>query len=60
MATFPPLTDRPLKDTIVLFDVDDTLTRPRQLASPEMLQTLVNLRQKCAIGFVGLSARMLP
>lgn len=28
-ATFPPLQERPLKDTICLFDVDGTLTPAR-------------------------------
>lgn len=28
-AIYPPLNQRPLKNTIVLFDVDDTLTIPR-------------------------------
>ncbi|KAJ7151127.1 eukaryotic phosphomannomutase [Mycena filopes] len=44
--------DRPLK-TLVLFDVDGTLTPARQGASPEMLETLRLLRQKAVIGFVG-------
>ncbi|OTB07558.1 hypothetical protein M426DRAFT_317866 [Hypoxylon sp. CI-4A] len=50
---YPPLEDRPLKNTIALFDVDETLTPARLSASPEMLQTLERLRQKVAIGFVG-------
>lgn len=51
----PPtnLEERPHKNTILLFDVDDTLTRPRQLVEPKMLQILAELRQKCSIGFVG-------
>lgn len=28
-ASYPPLEDRPIKNTICLFDVDDTLTKPR-------------------------------
>ncbi|KUI62255.1 Phosphomannomutase [Cytospora mali] len=52
-ASFPPLEDRPLKNTICLFDVDGTLTPARLTVSPEMLQLLSRLRQKCAIGFVG-------
>lgn len=51
--TFPPLEDRPLKNTICLFDVDGTLTPARLTVSPEMLELLARLRQKCAIGFVG-------
>jgi len=31
MASYPPLEDRPLKNTICLFDVDDTLSVPRQV-----------------------------
>ena len=55
MATtsFPPLEDRPHKNTICLFDVDETLTKARQFVKPEMLNLLARLRQKCAIGFVG-------
>lgn len=51
--TFLPLEERPLKDTICLFDVDGTLTPARLAASPEILSLLQALRQKCAIGFVG-------
>ncbi|KAL7628646.1 Phosphomannomutase 1 [Parahypoxylon ruwenzoriense] len=50
---YPPLEDRPIKNTICLFDVDGTLTPARLSASPEMLATLQALRQKVAIGFVG-------
>ncbi|KAH7328758.1 phosphomannomutase [Stachybotrys elegans] len=50
---FPPLDARPLQDTICLFDVDGPLTLPRLSATPETLETLRKLRQKCAIGFVG-------
>ncbi|KAK1769866.1 Phosphomannomutase, variant 2 [Phialemonium atrogriseum] len=50
---YPPLADRPLKNTICLFDVDGTLTPARLSVSPEMLNLLARLRQKCAIGFVG-------
>ncbi|KAK5663266.1 hypothetical protein OQA88_3693 [Cercophora sp. LCS_1] len=53
MAAYPPLSERPLKNTIALFDVDKTLSMPRKLATPEMLSLLSALRQKCAIGFVG-------
>ncbi|TVY47272.1 Phosphomannomutase [Lachnellula occidentalis] len=55
-AVYPPLDQRPIKNTIVLFDVDDTLTIPRrqdQTATPEMLALLSALRHKVAIGFVG-------
>ncbi|KAL1847557.1 hypothetical protein VTK73DRAFT_10326 [Phialemonium thermophilum] len=50
---YPPLEDRPLKNTICLFDVDETLSKSRQPATAEMLNLLARLRQKCAIGFVG-------
>ncbi|CAG8954216.1 hypothetical protein HYFRA_00005836 [Hymenoscyphus fraxineus] len=53
MADYPPLDQRPMANTIVLFDVDETLTIPRRSATPEMLQLLHALRQKVAIGFVG-------
>ncbi|KAI0195420.1 eukaryotic phosphomannomutase [Astrocystis sublimbata] len=51
--TIPPLEERPMKNTIVLFDVDETLSRSRRVASPEMLSVLAALRQKVAIGYVG-------
>ncbi|EXF76904.1 phosphomannomutase [Colletotrichum fioriniae PJ7] len=53
LPSYPPLTERPLKNTICLFDVDGTLTPARLAASPEILDLLARLRQKCAIGFVG-------
>jgi hypothetical protein len=49
---YPDLKDRPLKETICLFDVDNTLTPARLSISPEMRQTLARLRHKCAIGYV--------
>ncbi|EPE03983.1 phosphomannomutase [Ophiostoma piceae UAMH 11346] len=52
-STYPPLADRPVKNTICLFDVDGTLTPARLHASPEILDLLIRLRQKVAIGFVG-------
>ncbi|KAI5785131.1 eukaryotic phosphomannomutase [Pyronema domesticum] len=52
-AQYPPLNDRPVKDTICLFDVDGTLTPARRTVSPEMLELLRELRKKVAIGFVG-------
>ncbi|KAK2072840.1 hypothetical protein P8C59_007170 [Phyllachora maydis] len=53
MAGYPPLEARELKNTIVLFDVDNTLTLPRQFIKPEMADLLSRLRQKVAIGYVG-------
>ncbi|KAL1747908.1 eukaryotic phosphomannomutase [Schizophyllum fasciatum] len=44
--------DRPL-NTLVLFDVDGTLTPARQGISPEMLQVLRAVRKQAVIGFVG-------
>merc|ERR1711977_465197 len=52
-AAYPALKDRPISNTICLFDVDGTLTYPRGEATPEMLSLLHALRQKVAIGFVG-------
>ncbi|KAK6334186.1 Phosphomannomutase [Orbilia brochopaga] len=52
-ATVPPLQEREFKNTICLFDVDDTLTRPRKLVTPEMFALLAALRRKVVIGFVG-------
>ncbi|KAL5087571.1 Phosphomannomutase 1, partial [Trichoderma cf. simile WF8] len=51
--SYTPLEERPLKDTICLFDVDGTLTPARLDASPEILALLQALRKKCSIGFVG-------
>ncbi|ORX88318.1 eukaryotic phosphomannomutase [Basidiobolus meristosporus CBS 931.73] len=45
--------DRQSPDTLVLFDVDGTLTPARESVSPEMLDTLTQLRKKVVIGFVG-------
>lgn len=39
--------------TLVLFDVDGTLTPARLTISPEMKQVLKELREKVVIGFVG-------
>ncbi|KEF52634.1 phosphomannomutase [Exophiala aquamarina CBS 119918] len=50
---YPDLRDRPVKETICLFDVDGTLSPARRHASPEMLDILARLRQKIAIGYVG-------
>ncbi|KAI1828446.1 eukaryotic phosphomannomutase [Xylaria intraflava] len=51
--TYPPLEDRPIKNTIVLFDVDGTLSPARRSATPEVLAVLSALRKKVAIGYVG-------
>ncbi|KAJ5083814.1 Phosphomannomutase [Penicillium angulare] len=52
-GVYPPLDARPLNDTIVLFDVDETLTKARRTVTPDMLELLSRLRHKCAIGYVG-------
>lgn len=38
---------------LVLFDIDGTLTPSRLKATPEMLETLKDLRKKCVVGVVG-------
>ncbi|KAK4985804.1 Phosphomannomutase 1 [Elasticomyces elasticus] len=52
-SVVPALADRPVKNTICLFDVDGTLTAARRPVSSRMLQLLSELRHKVAIGFVG-------
>ncbi|KAI0521682.1 eukaryotic phosphomannomutase [Xylaria bambusicola] len=47
-----PLEERPLRNTICLFDLDGTLCAQEQLVSEEMHEFLYRLRQKCAIGYV--------
>ena len=49
----PDFADRENPTTLVLFDVDGTLTPSRQQASEEMLELLEKLRKKVVIGFVG-------
>jgi len=51
-AQYSDLKDRPIKETVCLFDVDETLSPARQRASPEMLKLLSELRHKCAIGYI--------
>ncbi|KAI8883156.1 eukaryotic phosphomannomutase [Backusella circina FSU 941] len=53
MSPITSFTQREQPDTIVLFDVDGTLTPNRDFISDEMRQTLVDLRKKAVIGFVG-------
>ncbi|KAF9174306.1 Phosphomannomutase [Mortierella sp. AD011] len=45
--------DRTHPDVICLFDVDGTLTPARLEITKSMEETLVELRKKCVIGFVG-------
>lgn len=48
-----PWANRPLAKTLVLFDVDGTLTPARQEVTPEVEQVLKQIREKVVIGFVG-------
>lgn len=41
------------RDTLLLFDVDGTLTEPRKVVTPEMVEMLREVRKKCVIGIVG-------
>jgi len=41
------------KRILCLFDIDGTLTRPRQIISDEMKNVLENLKEKVAVGLVG-------
>ncbi|KAH8602707.1 eukaryotic phosphomannomutase [Bisporella sp. PMI_857] len=54
MATeYPPLDQRPIANTICLFDVDGPLTLARRTITPELTALLAKLRTQIAIGFVG-------
>jgi hypothetical protein len=52
-AGVKPFAERKLPKTICMFDVDDTLTVPRQRALPEMLARLKKLREYTAVAIVG-------
>eukprot|EP01060_Flectonema_neradi_P005661 TRINITY_DN137_c0_g3_i1.p1 TRINITY_DN137_c0_g3~~TRINITY_DN137_c0_g3_i1.p1 ORF type:complete len:252 (+),score=61.36 TRINITY_DN137_c0_g3_i1:172-927(+) len=39
--------------TLVLFDVDGTLTVPRKVVTPDMLETIAALRKEYTVGIVG-------
>ncbi|KAI8051628.1 phosphomannomutase [Syncephalis plumigaleata] len=52
-ATVADWSDRVHPDTIVLFDVDGTLTPSRKTVTPQVLEMLQSLRKKVVIGFVG-------
>jgi len=41
------------KDVMVLFDVDGTLTKPRNKIEQDMIDTLTQLKQKVYVGIVG-------
>lgn len=49
----PDWADRENPTTLVLFDVDGTLSPSRKTASPEMLKLLLDLKKKVVIGYVG-------
>ncbi|KAI9320956.1 eukaryotic phosphomannomutase [Dichotomocladium elegans] len=53
MAPITDFSQRSHPDTIVLFDVDGTLTAARLGVTQEVLDTLAELRKKVVIGFVG-------
>ncbi|KAF2759210.1 eukaryotic phosphomannomutase [Pseudovirgaria hyperparasitica] len=52
-SSYPPEDEREIKNTIVLFDVDQTLTIPRGKATPPILALLSALRKKVPIGYIG-------
>ena len=47
------MADRKNAKTLILFDVDGTLTVPRKKATQEMFDTLAALRKEYTIGLVG-------
>ncbi|KAG1439096.1 hypothetical protein G6F56_012405 [Rhizopus delemar] len=53
MAPINTFSERTHPDTVVLFDVDGTLTPARNFVSQEMKDCLAQLRKKATIGFVG-------
>lgn len=53
MSAATPFSTRDHPDTVVLFDVDGTLTPARLEVSDEMRDLLKELRKKVVIGFVG-------
>ncbi|CEP07514.1 hypothetical protein [Parasitella parasitica] len=53
MSATVDFSDREHPDTIVLFDVDGTLTPARDFIRDDMKKTLQNLKKKVVIGFVG-------
>ena len=42
-----------MENTIILFDVDGTLTEPRKVIQQDMIETLQTLSEKYIIGIVG-------
>ena len=53
MSAATPFSEREHPDTLVLFDVDGTLTPARLQVSDEVRDVLKELRKKVVIGFVG-------
>lgn len=53
MAAVIPISERKCGDTLVLFDVDGTLTVPAQKGSQDMIDLLARLRKDYAVGIVG-------
>ncbi|KAI9229052.1 MAG: phosphomannomutase [Piptocephalis tieghemiana] len=53
MAPSADWADRTHPDTLVLFDVDGTLSPSRRTATKEMLELLQTLRKRVVIGYVG-------
>ena len=47
------IAERPYGQTLVLFDVDGTLSMPTQKAPDAVLTMLANLRRECVVGIVG-------
>jgi len=41
------------RKTVMLFDVDGTLTKPRNKVTPDMTDFLADLRKRCIVGIVG-------
>lgn len=52
-SSMSDFSDRKHPKTLVLFDVDGTLTPARQTITPEIKDMLTKLRKECAVGFVG-------
>lgn len=46
-------TETDTRKTVMLFDVDGTLTKPRNKVTPEMTEFLAELRKRAVVGIVG-------
>jgi len=49
MADYPPLTERPIKNTICLFDVDGTLSPARRVGTPFSTMRLQAMETNCIL-----------